>query len=355
MAEPSRSDGACARVDEFDDRRIEVSADPWPVEVPPFRDERFRSPWHRAQYLALRAAQRATLALPRPLQRAVGGAVAGTARRFDRRHREAARAFIRAARPDLDAAGVEALERNAWRHLVRVALVSEGVTARVMGGRLGDHYEVHMAPEAREILRSGRGAMLITAHVGHWEASCPGVTALGFQPAYAVGKAPRNDFVAQHIQRVRESQGMRLIPRKGAMSAVPAAVRAGAHVGMLLDHRPRQKPVVAPFFGRPAGCDRSAGVLLRRVKAPLVFYGCYSAPGSDPLRDWRFELRFPRVLHPEDLAGLDAAETAAAVNRELERLILHRPDEVFWLHDRYKGMPEPSFPGADAGTDGPPV
>ena len=82
-----------------------------------------------------------------------------------------------------------------------------------------------------------------------------------------------------------------------------------------------------------------AGVLLRRVKAPIVFYGCYSAPGSDPFRDWRFELRLPAVIQPEELAGLDASEVAGRINLELEKLILHRPEEMFWLHDRFRGAP----------------
>ena len=110
---------------------------------------------------------------------------------------------------------------------------------------------------------------------------------------------------------------------------------------MLLDHRPRQKPVMAPFFGRPARCDRSAGVLLRRVRVPLLFYAGYSVPGTDPLDNWRLELRLPRVIMPEALKGLSPEEIAGVINHELEGLILHRPDEVFWLHDRFKGTPTP--------------
>ncbi len=337
----SPADGAVPleRFTAHDDRIIEPGDLDWPVEVPPFRDERFRSLWHKVQYFALRGAQGGALALPRPLRSGVVRSLAALGRVCDRRHTEAARTFISAAFPEYSAAEVQGVVKEAWRHLMRVALVSEGVSKHVMGRRLGDHYDIYMDPAARELLGSGQGVMLITGHVGHWEASCPGVTTVGFRPAYAIGKAPRNDYVAQHIQRMREGQGMRLIPRKGAMQAVPQAIRGGSNVGMLMDHRPRQKPLIAPFFGRPAGCDRSAGVLIRRVKAPLVFYGCYGAPGTDPLRDWRFELRFPRVIHPEELSGLGPVEVATRVNRELEALIRYRPNEVFWLHDRFRDAP----------------
>jgi lauroyl/myristoyl acyltransferase len=329
------------RVTRFDDQRIELPPEGWPVEVPAFRDERFRSLWHRVLYVAMRAAQRTVYLLPGFLRAAVVNSLAFAGRVFDRRHTEAARDYISTAMPGASSAEVDRQIKLAWRHLLRMAVVSEGVSAKLMGKRLGDHYEVSMCPEAEALVAGKAPAIYVTAHCGYWEASCPGVVGLGAPAPYAIGKAPRNDFVAQHIQEMREGQGMRLIPRNGAMSAVPAALRAGSIVGMLMDHRPRQKPVYAPFFGRPAACDRSTGVLLRRVKVPLVFYGCYSLAGTDPLKNWRFELRFPRVIQPDELRGLGPEEIAARVNSELERLILHRPDEVFWLHDRFKGAPAP--------------
>jgi lauroyl/myristoyl acyltransferase len=48
---------------------------------------------------------------------------------------------------------------------------------------------------------------------------------------------------------------------------------------------------------------------------------------------------FSRVVLPEDLDGLDASQVMVLVNRETERLILACPEQYFWLHDRYKGLP----------------
>lgn len=333
---------ALVRVDAFDDRPLVPTSRDW-IDVPKFEDPRFRGLRERSLYAALRVSQKGVLHLPGPLREAALRSVAFNGRVFDRQHSAYAEDYIRTALPEATDDEVQELVREAWRHLMRVALVSEGVERRIVGKRLGDHYDIHACREALDVLESGEGALLVTAHVGYWEASCPPIVAIGFAPGYAIGKPPRNDFAAHEMQRMREAQGMRLIPRYGAMSAVPAAVRTGGAVGILLDQRPRQKPVVAPFFGRPANCDRSAGVLMRRVKAPLVFYGCYGAPGTEPLKDWRFDLRFTSVIRPEEFEGLDPAEIATRVNVELERLILERPREMFWLHGRYKGSPA-SFP-----------
>jgi KDO2-lipid IV(A) lauroyltransferase len=214
-----------------------------------------------------------------------------------------------------------------------------GLARLFRGKRIEQHFELEVSDAARAALASGAGCILITAHVGNWEAAGAPLQALGLQPLYAVFKAPKNDPLSRWMQRTREAQGARMLPRAGAMKGLPAVLRAGGSVMMLLDQRARKKPVIAPFFGRPAACDRSAGVLLRRLAAPLVFFGCYTT--SDPRR---FRLALGTVLGPDDLAGLDAEGVAARLNRELESLILERPDQYFWLHDRYKGAPAARAP-----------
>ncbi|MCA9002463.1 MAG: lysophospholipid acyltransferase family protein, partial [Planctomycetes bacterium] len=156
----------------------------------------------------------------------------------------------------------------------------------------------------------------------------------GFAPVFAVAKAPRNDYLARHMQHTREQQGGHLLPQRDAMKSVPAAIRGGGSVMFMLDHRARSKPVFAPFFGRPAACERSAGVLLRRVGAPIVFYTCTKSDGPRP-----FELTYGPVLMPEDLARLDPEEIATRLNSVYEVLIRRRPEQYFWLHDRFRFIP----------------
>ena len=101
---------------------------------------------------------------------------------------------------------------------------------------------------------------------------------------------------------------------------------------MLLDQRARTRPVMAPFFGRNARCDRSAGVLLRRLRCPVVFVAAYKTP-----KDLRWRFRAHEVLLPDDVAGKSAEEICTAVNQKLEAMILEESDQYFWLHDRYRG------------------
>jgi len=295
-----------------------------------------------AEYLALRAVQGGLRRLPDPIFRPLTGAGGRAARALDRSRTRIARDFVRTALPDLGPREVDRLVLSSWRHLLQVAVGFQELHERVRGHRLGEHYELEACDGFRELVGAGTGAIFITAHVGMWEALGPPLNALGFQPLYAVGKPPRNDPLARYVQRTRELAGGIMLPRRGAMKGVPAVVRSGGAVVMLLDQRARVKPIYASFFGRPAACDRSVGVLLRRVASPLVFVGCYATD-----RRLRFRVRFTSVVSPSELAGLSPEGVVERVNRQTEELILFAPDQYFWLHDRYKGAP-PAQPAGQA-------
>ncbi len=191
------------------------------------------------------------------------------------------------------------------------------------GSPVPDHWPAGLVP--------GRGCVLASGHCGDWEMTARLASAAGFRPLYVVSKPPKNLPLSRIFQERREQTGIRLLPRRGAMQFAARVVDGGGTLGMLLDQRAKKRPVFAPFFGRRARCDRSAGVLLKRLRCPIVFVAAYR---TGDLR-WRFEA--PSVILPGDLAGSSIEDTTALVNGHLERLILAEPSQVFWLHDRYRG------------------
>jgi KDO2-lipid IV(A) lauroyltransferase len=289
------------------------------------------------EYLSARAVLGGLARLPDGPRAALVAGLARLAKALDRRHSDAARTFLRQAfGPDLSRAELERRVLAAWRHFACVTLENAGFDRRVPPGAIGRHVELAEAhPEFLRVRAAGRGALLVTAHLGDWEAGAAALAELGFEPLYVVAKAPRNRPLSAWMQRARERRGVRVLPRRGAMQHAATILRSGGYVAMLLDQRARTRPVLAPFFGRLARCDRSAGVLMRRLRAPVVIAFCER---SGP---WRWTIRVQSVLQPEALAGLSPAQIAARVNREFEAAILRVPDQYFWLHDRYRDAERP--------------
>ncbi|MEO0650161.1 MAG: hypothetical protein AAFZ65_05740 [Planctomycetota bacterium] len=251
--------------------------------------------------------------------------------RVDRRHTEAARDFIRTAFPELDRAAVEARVRESYRHFARVALESHRMLVRVPLDRLREHYTYEFVGEARELLDRREGLVIASAHVGNWEAGTIGMHALGTHEFYGVAKPVKNNFISRFVYRSRERRGVFILPRRGAMTAAPKIVGGAGILALLLDQRARVKPVIAPFFGRPARCDRSVGVLLRRLDAPVLLSVCYRTE-----RPMHFRFVCGPVIPASELSALNPVQVSTRINQELERMIRVAPDQYFWLHDRYK-------------------
>lgn len=121
------------------------------------------------------------------------------------------------------------------------------------------------------------------------------------------------------------------------MQRAPTILRAGGAIGLVLDQRARGRALLAPFLGRPARCDRSAGVLMKRFRVPAVICACTQA--EQPLK---YRIDFYDVVWPEEIQRADLVSITTRINRAFERMILDHPDQYLWLHDRYKATPLPS-------------
>jgi KDO2-lipid IV(A) lauroyltransferase len=286
------------------------------------------------EYVLTRALVRLAAALPKGLREGLIRALAWLMHALDRRHSRAAAEYLAQALGPMSPEESRRRVRRAWQHLLRLTIAAERFARDVPPELFPQRTQLEMCPAAAAIARAGRPCVIIGAHVGDWENGVALLPHLGFSPLYAISKPPSNHYLARHAQALRRSRGIRLLPRRGAMEFVPAVIRGGGSVAMLLDQRARVKPVLAPLFGRMATADRSAGVLLRRLKAPLVIVAVYADE-----RPGHYRVVFPAVIEPEELTGASPEAIAERINAELERLIRACPDQYFWLHDRYRGAP----------------
>ncbi|MFT5284352.1 MAG: KDO2-lipid IV(A) lauroyltransferase [Planctomycetota bacterium] len=286
-------------------------------------------------YGALRAFMAVFARMPNSAVNLSLGAIARLARRVSKKRSAAAKDFVnQALGPGLSDAELDRRVLQAYRHFFRIIYETEVMHRHIPFERVRDHFEIEMCDEARALAGSGQGCVLISPHVGNWEAAVVILPHVGFSPLYAVARPPRNKPMSIAAQRQRERFGGRILHRYGAMKSLPKILRAGGSVGLLLDQRARGRCVLAPYFGRPALCDRSVGVLLRRLSAPVLFLSCTMTD-----RPFHYRLQITRVIQPETLSGLSPTGVATVVNKGMEELVLQSPEEYFWIHDRYRDAP----------------
>ncbi|MBD3221351.1 hypothetical protein GF314_08905 [bacterium] len=188
------------------------------------------------------------------------------------------------------------------------------------GGAEGDLAGV-LAAEAS----GGRGAFLLTGHLGCWEL-------LGTWLAHRLGgltvvtATVHNPAVDRLLQDRRRALGMTPLPRDGGARPILRALDEGRVVGVLLDQATRVQSRPLPFFGRPAPTPVGIARLARRRDVAIV-------PAALVWEDGRWR---PQVLPPlRPAAFASDADLAAACNAALETLIARNPAQWVWFHRRW--------------------
>lgn len=198
--------------------------------------------------------------------------------------------------------------------------------------------------EGRELLDAaherGRGVVILTPHMGCFE-----VTAQAIAEHYGATHGPitvlyrpaRKAWLRPLMESSRQRPGMAPVPATLAgVRQMMRALRRGEAVGLLPDQVPPEgMGVWAPFFGRPAYTMTLAARLVQQTGAALLLVWGERLPHGRG-----YVVRFSAF---DDAAAVEAggqAESAAAVNRAMERLILQRPQQYLWGYDRYKAPRE---------------
>ncbi len=273
--------------------------------------------------------------MPIGVQDLFASLIARAMRLFDRRHSNAAREFLtQAYAGKLPRAERERLIFEAWSFFFRMIARSNGLDRVVKRDGFEAHFEMHYGPGVREALFAERGRILVTPHLGDFEAGALTIPLLGLGPAYVVSRPPRNRYMSIAFQSQRDARGYRLLHRRGAMEDVSKIFRAKGSLILMLDQRARRSPTVAPFFGRLAHCERAPAILMRRLQVPVFTVWCEALP-----QPWKYRMHFTRVFEPQDFARATPEEISTALNRAMEEMILSAPEQYFWFHNRFYKAP----------------
>jgi KDO2-lipid IV(A) lauroyltransferase len=278
-----------------------------------------------------------------PERTALGlGALGGrAARRLSPRYRQRALTNMRIAFPDWSQARLEALLRENFSEMGRI-VVEWARHARLSPEQLLARVEFEGIEHLEKAIARGRGALVVTAHYGHWELI---PSALRYRlPQLEItptGRRLHNPVVQAMVASRRNLGGGFLLERDTA--EIIRALRRNAAVGILVDLRRSRKRggILAPFLGRRAWTPHGPATIARRTGCALIPAFTRRTLGA------RHRVVFLPELDPPRTADLraDTAATTAALNDALASFILAEPSSWLWIHRRWRGSPDlPSDP-----------
>ena len=193
-------------------------------------------------------------------------------------------------------------------------------------------------------LAEGRGLLLLTPHLGCFEIAAQAYAERygAHKPITALYRPAKQAWLAQVMAHARNRPGMLASP--ATLSGVRQMLRAlkkGETVGLLPDQVPPEgMGAWAPFFGRSAYTMTMAAKLVAQTGAAVVLL---RGERLSLARRWREGIDY--VVHaqrvPSEVEAVlragDPAQSAAAINRLMEDLIMQCPEQYLWAYNRYKG------------------
>lgn len=187
------------------------------------------------------------------------------------------------------------------------------------------------------LIQSGRPALILTAHIGNWEALGNLGLEQGVQIA-AVAKPMHNSLVNDSILKSRAARGLEVLQIKASMKAIVDAVRAGKWVAIVGDQDARRRGVFVIFFGRPASTAPGVAHFSHLLNVPVIPAFCVRLPDSQR----HLKVVFAPPIYPDKDADreMDILRITQEHTTALEHVIRRHPEDYFWLHRRWKTQPK---------------
>ncbi len=191
-------------------------------------------------------------------------------------------------------------------------------------------------------LDGGRGAVLLTAHVGNWELM--GARAAMDFPLSVVARPTSNAGVQGKIDESRRAAGIHVISKYDTGRASLSVLRRNETVGILPDQHAGIEGALLPFFGQPTRVWTALARLAMLSGAAVVpAFGVRRRPF---LADGRIEARVSPPWCVPKSADRETAilDGTRRVIWELEKVIRHEPDQWLWMHRRWREADGAVFP-----------
>ncbi|MGW2377633.1 phosphatidylinositol mannoside acyltransferase [Kitasatospora sp. NPDC001683] len=256
-------------------------------------------------------------------------------------------ANLRRVRPGLHEAALRRLSRAGMRSYLRYWMESFRLPVWSRA-RIARDVRVDGFENLREVLESGRGAVIALPHMGNWDLAGTWVAQLGY-PFTTVAERLKPERLFDRFVAFREGQGMEVLALTGGgvnvIGTLARRLREGKLVCLVGDRDLSEAGIEVSFFGEPTRMPAGPAALCQRTGAALL-----------PVTLWYDGPVMRGIIHPEvpvpeegDRKARTLAMTQAMADVWQRGISEHPQDwhmlQKFWLADlpaRDTARPEPA-------------
>jgi KDO2-lipid IV(A) lauroyltransferase len=188
------------------------------------------------------------------------------------------------------------------------------------------------AHKITELLRQGKGLIVLTGHFANWELCALSVAYKVPEKYTIVVQTQRNPYVNEFISRMRSRFGAKLVVMERALRESLRALSNNEVVALIADQSGPESGIYADFFGRPASTHQGPAVFQTRSGAPMIM----TMLTREASGTFRIELE---EVDTTGLTGTNEEKIQEVTLRHvavLEKYIRRYPEQWLWMHKRWK-------------------
>ena len=268
--------------------------------------------------------------LPHRVALAIGSGVGVLVHALGGSRRAIVRRNLELCFPELDGNALDTLVREHFKAL-GMALIEMGLARWASDRHLESITTLNGVQYLLDVLESGRGAILLTAHFTSLELSGR-VFSRQVPPFDCVYRRNRSEFITELQRSGREMSAETAIEKRDIKKMV-RSLRKGRAVWYAPDQSYNRKGAeVVEFFGVPCMHATATSTLARLGDAAVIPFFQLRKP------DGTYEVT---LLPPfEDFPGDDPVADTQRYVDVLEDQIRKAPEQYFWIHRKFKDLPD---------------
>ena len=268
--------------------------------------------------------------LPHRMALAIGRVLGRVVHRVSGSRRAIVRRNIELCFPDLSPEERDALAFEHFKAL-GMTVIEMGLGRWASDRHLRSITTLTGIEHVHKALASGKGVILLSAHFTTLEIMGR-VLAQNMPPFDAVFRRNRSEFMTE-LQRTGRERSAESTIEKRDIKKMVRSLRANRAVWYAPDQSyDRKGAAVIPFFGVPAMHTTATSTLARLGDAVTLPYFPRRLPDGSYVH---------RILPPlEDFPSDDPVADTKKYVRALEEHIRISPEQYFWIHRKFKNLPE---------------
>lgn len=188
------------------------------------------------------------------------------------------------------------------------------------------------AGKIQELLKQGKGLIILTGHFGNWELCALTVPVIVPQKYTVVVQKQRNPHVNDFMTYMRSRFGSKLVVMEKAFRESLRALSNNEAVALIADQSGPESGIYSNFFGRPASTHQGPAVFQLRSGAPMIMVMLIREGAGK----FRIDLE---EIDTKNLQGTDEEKMNEITQRHvsmLEKFVRQYPEHWLWMHKRWK-------------------